>query len=115
MRCPSSGSSRARSPRKRDGGALSTGSFCGHIHHAVIRDDLGLRYINCGDGVESCTAVIEDFNGQFEIVRWTELQLEQSLDSSVTPSPRPSPQTGRGSTAPRLSGDRAAATFRRAT
>jgi hypothetical protein len=36
----------------------------------VIRDDLGLRYINCGDWVESCTAVIEHFNGQFEIVRW---------------------------------------------
>ena len=46
------------------------GVVCGHIHHAVIRDDLGLRYINCGDWVESCTAVIEHFNGQFEIVRW---------------------------------------------
>jgi len=40
----------------------------------VIRDDLGLRYINCGDWVESCTAVIENFDGEFEIVRWTELQ-----------------------------------------
>jgi len=29
-----------------------------------------LRYINCGDWVESCTAVVEHFNGQFEIVRW---------------------------------------------
>jgi UDP-2,3-diacylglucosamine pyrophosphatase LpxH len=46
------------------------GVVCGHIHHAVIRDDLGLRYINCGDWVESCTAVVEHFNGQFEIVRW---------------------------------------------
>ena len=46
------------------------GVICGHIHHAVIRDDLGLRYINCGDWVESCTAVVEHFNGQFEIVRW---------------------------------------------
>jgi UDP-2,3-diacylglucosamine pyrophosphatase LpxH len=54
-------------------GALD-GVICGHIHHAVIRDDLGLRYINCGDWVESCTAVIEDFNGRFEIVRWTELE-----------------------------------------
>jgi len=35
-----------------------------------MRDDLGLRYINCGDWVESCTAVVEHFNGQFEIVRW---------------------------------------------
>ena len=50
------------------------GGICGHIHHAVIRDDLGLRYINCGDWVESCTAVIENFDGEFEIIRWTELQ-----------------------------------------
>jgi UDP-2,3-diacylglucosamine pyrophosphatase LpxH len=52
------------------------GVICGHIHHAVIRDDLGLRYINCGDWVESCTAVVEDFNGQFEIVKWTEAGLQ---------------------------------------
>jgi UDP-2,3-diacylglucosamine pyrophosphatase LpxH len=46
------------------------GVICGHIHHAVIRNDFGLSYINCGDWVESCTAVVEHFDGQFEIVRW---------------------------------------------
>ena len=35
------------------------GVICGHIHHAAIRDEYGLRYINCGDWVESCTAVAE--------------------------------------------------------
>jgi hypothetical protein len=34
----------------RGRGALD-GAICGHIHHAVIRDDLELRYINCGDWV----------------------------------------------------------------
>jgi UDP-2,3-diacylglucosamine pyrophosphatase LpxH len=48
------------------------GVICGHIHHAVIRDVSGLCYINCGDWVESCTAVIEHFDGAFEIVNWTE-------------------------------------------
>src|SRR5262245_7046899 len=48
------------------------GVICGHIHHAVIRDDGGLCYINCGDWVESCTAVVEHFDGKFELVRWTE-------------------------------------------
>src|SRR6266480_3557601 len=65
------------------------GVICGHIHHAVIRDDLGLRYINCGDWVESCTAVVEDFNGRFEIVRWTELQLiprEAGLEAMGLPT-----------------------------
>jgi UDP-2,3-diacylglucosamine pyrophosphatase LpxH len=47
------------------------GVICGHIHHAVIRTQLGLRYINCGDWVESCTAVVEHFNGEFEIIQWT--------------------------------------------
>jgi UDP-2,3-diacylglucosamine pyrophosphatase LpxH len=46
------------------------GVICGHIHHAVIRSEAGFCYINCGDWVESCTAVVEHFDGRFEIVRW---------------------------------------------
>ena len=48
------------------------GVICGHIHHAVMHDQFGLRYINCGDWVESCTAVAEHPDGQFEIITWTE-------------------------------------------
>src|ERR1700693_1026828 len=33
------------------------GVICGHIHRAVIRDESGIRYINCGDWVESFTAI----------------------------------------------------------
>ena len=40
------------------------GVICGHIHHAAIHDDFGIRYINCGDWVESCTAVAEHADGQ---------------------------------------------------
>jgi UDP-2,3-diacylglucosamine pyrophosphatase LpxH len=47
------------------------GVICGHIHHAIIRDDLGPRYINCGDWVESCTAAVEHHDGRFEIIAWT--------------------------------------------
>jgi UDP-2,3-diacylglucosamine pyrophosphatase LpxH len=47
------------------------GVICGHIHHAVINSTAGLRYINCGDWVESCTAVVEHFDGRFEVIRWT--------------------------------------------
>ena len=35
------------------------GVICGHIHTPAIHDDFGIRYINCGDWVESCTAVGE--------------------------------------------------------
>ena len=46
------------------------GVICGHIHYAVMRSISGLQYINCGDWVESCTAVVEHFDGRFEIIPW---------------------------------------------
>ena len=46
------------------------GIICGHIHHAAIHDRAGVRYINCGDWVESCTAVVETYTGEFEILYW---------------------------------------------
>ena len=47
------------------------GVICGHIHHAVIHDSFGIRYVNCGDWVESCTAVAEHADGRLEIITWT--------------------------------------------
>ena len=46
------------------------GVICGHIHHAEIRDIEGVTYMNCGDWVESCTALVEDNTGQFQIIHW---------------------------------------------
>ena len=47
------------------------GVICGHIHYAVIRNYDGIRYMNCGDWVESCTALVEHHDGRFEILTWT--------------------------------------------
>jgi UDP-2,3-diacylglucosamine pyrophosphatase LpxH len=47
------------------------GVICGHIHHAAIHDKFGVRYLNCGDWVESCTAIGEHPDGRFEIITWT--------------------------------------------
>nr|WP_210313922.1 UDP-2,3-diacylglucosamine diphosphatase [Xanthobacter tagetidis] len=47
------------------------GVICGHIHHAAIHDQFGVRYVNCGDWVESCTAIAEHDDGHMEIIRWT--------------------------------------------
>jgi len=44
--------------------------ICGHIHHAAIRDIDDIRYINCGDWVESCCAAVEHMDGRFEIINW---------------------------------------------
>ena len=46
------------------------GVICGHIHSAEIRDFDGVLYMNDGDGVESCTALVEHFDGRIEILDW---------------------------------------------
>lgn len=46
------------------------GIICGHIHHAADRTFHGIHYLNCGDWVESCTAVVEDETGCLRIVEW---------------------------------------------
>jgi UDP-2,3-diacylglucosamine pyrophosphatase LpxH len=51
--------------------AGADGVICGHIHHAAIHDTHGVVYMNCGDWVESLTALAEHPDGRFEILRWT--------------------------------------------
>lgn len=46
------------------------GVVCGHIHHAAIRDIDGVTYMNTGDWVESCTAIVENHDGGFEVLVW---------------------------------------------
>ena len=49
------------------------GVVCGHIHHAEMREVGGVLYINDGDWVESCTALVEHFDGRLELVDWAAL------------------------------------------
>jgi len=44
------------------------GLICGHIHRPEISEIDGVRYLNAGDWVESCTALIEHFDGTIELV-----------------------------------------------
>jgi UDP-2,3-diacylglucosamine pyrophosphatase LpxH len=48
------------------------GVICGHIHHAEIKDINGIIYMNDGDWVESCTALVEHHDGRWEIITWTQ-------------------------------------------
>ncbi len=48
------------------------GVICGHIHHAELKMIGGFYYINTGDFVESCTAIVEHFNGELELIHWSE-------------------------------------------
>ncbi len=44
------------------------GAICGHIHVAEIREIDGITYMNDGDWVESCTALVEHHDGRWELV-----------------------------------------------
>ena len=61
------------------------GVVCGHIHHAVIKDIDGLLYCNDGDWVESCTAMVEHYDGRLEIIHWADLRglVPTSLTDAV--------------------------------
>jgi len=48
------------------------GVICGHIHRAGITEIDGIAFCNDGDWVESCTALVEDFQGRLSLLRWTE-------------------------------------------
>ena len=46
------------------------GVICGHIHHAEIKSIDEFLYVNTGDFVESCTAIVEHQDGTLELVQW---------------------------------------------
>jgi len=48
------------------------GVICGHIHRAEMREIDGVKYLNCGDWVESCTALVEDFDGNIQLIHFHE-------------------------------------------
>ncbi len=60
------------------------GVICGHIHWATIREINGLTYINCGDWVDSCTAIVEHFDGRLELVAWG---VRQAIPALAAPAP----------------------------
>ena len=50
------------------------GIVCGHIHTPEIREIDGMLYCNDGDWVESCSALVEHFDGRLEIIRWMQVR-----------------------------------------
>ena len=46
------------------------GVICGHIHTPEIKDIGDTRYMNCGDWVENCSALVEHHDGTWELLKW---------------------------------------------
>ena len=57
------------------------GVVCGHIHHAQMRTIGDVLYCNDGDWVESCTALVEDMQGNLSIIYWAR-QRDQLLEAA---------------------------------
>ena len=74
------------------------GVICGHIHRPELRTFASggrrVLYANCGDWVESCTALAERHDGTLELIRWDGAERRQRR--------RPRLRRGPG---PRASGD----------
>jgi UDP-2,3-diacylglucosamine pyrophosphatase LpxH len=60
------------------------GVICGHIHQPAMKEIDGITYLNSGDWVESLTALIEDFNGVWSLVYYSESQTSMAkIDKTV--------------------------------
>ena len=55
------------------------GVLCGHIHSAAVHETPGtVSYYNSGDFVESCTALVENFDGRIELLTGFQHPAEQA-------------------------------------
>lgn len=59
------------------------GVICGHIHHAEMKQYGDIIYMNDGDWVESCTALVEHFDGTWEIVFWADIVAQRGATSKA--------------------------------
>ena len=55
--------------------------LCGHIHTAANKQFDDIEYYNSGDWVESCTAILEHYSGEMELVTWQHILHEDEAVS----------------------------------
>ena len=62
------------------------GVICGHVHKAEIKEINGVVYMNDGDFVESCTALVEHWDGHWEIITWDYVKNDNMAIDTVSNS-----------------------------
>ena len=60
--------------------------FCGRIHSAAIREFGNVNYYNCGDWVESCTALVEGDDGILSMLNYHPCSVDQISRNRMTES-----------------------------
>lgn len=63
------------------------GVICGHTHMAADRMIDGVRYLNCGDWISSCTAIVELADGTLELMHYGE-----QGEAAIRPPPLRAPE-----------------------
>ncbi len=66
------------------------GVVCGHIHSPAVETEKAIQYFNCGDWVESCTALGEREDGTIELIDGVadvERMLERGEPAFEQPDP----------------------------
>ena len=61
--------------------------LCGHIHSAAIRQFGSVTYYNCGDWVETCSALVEDETGAIELVNYHPFRAAPQLQPTRVAAP----------------------------
>jgi UDP-2,3-diacylglucosamine pyrophosphatase LpxH len=61
-----------------------TGVMCGHIHTAADKMIGNVHYLNSGDWVESLTAIVERFDGSYELVNFASFAREFPISEDDT-------------------------------
>ncbi len=57
------------------------GVICGHIHQPALKEIDKIQYLNSGDWVESMTALVEDLNGEWDLVYYSETNFSKKKDA----------------------------------
>ena len=86
------------------------GVVCGHTHHAEVRQIRnGVMSYNCGDWVESCTALAEDGRGHIRVIHAVPDRPKLVALAPRAVAPAPAPRQPRPATAANESGVQTAA------
>ena len=59
------------------------GIICGHIHQPAIRDIDGIAYMNSGDWVESMSALVEDHNGSWHLLYYSDNMASETPEAET--------------------------------
>jgi UDP-2,3-diacylglucosamine pyrophosphatase LpxH len=71
------------------------GVICGHTHNPVIKEIDNIIVMNDGDWVESCTALVEHWDGRWEIITWTKERDDVDLNTIGSTHKQPKRRSGK--------------------